>query len=260
MRNNPFMAPAAGRVPPLRAALNYLAVCALIILVFWASLTVVNVKLDFDFVGRYATRIGDGFVLTVLISVCSLMASLVLGAVVAAGRGTRVLPLRYACDLYVRVIRGTPLIMQIYLFFYIIGTAWGVDNRLVAGVMILSFFEGAYVAEILRGSLLSLGETQLEAARSVGFTRAQTLRHIIGPQMVARTLPALTGQFASIIKDSSLLSLIAVIEITQTLREISATNFQLFEACLLMGALYLVLTLPIMLVSSYFERRLDYAS
>jgi polar amino acid transport system permease protein len=247
-------------VPPLRAALNYLAVCVVVILVFWASLTIIDVRLDFGFVARYATRITDGFVLTVLISVCSLVASLVLGALVAVGKSTRILPLRYACDLYVRVIRGTPLIMQIYLFFYIIGTAWGVDNRFVAGVLILSFFEGAYVAEILRGSLLSLGETQLEAARSVGFTRAQTLRHIILPQMVTRTLPALTGQFASIIKDSSLLSLIAVIEITQTLREISATNFQLFEACLLMGALYLVLTLPIMLISSYFERRLSYAS
>lgn len=247
-------------MPPLKAALNYLAVCLLIILIFWASLSAINVSLNFDFVASYATRIWDGFVLTVLISVCSLVVSLVLGAVVAAGKSTRILPLRYACDLYVRVIRGTPLIMQIYLFFYVIGTAWGMDNRFVAGVMILSFFEGAYIAEILRGSLLSINETQIEAARSVGFTRLQTVRHVILPQMVARTLPALTGQFASIIKDSSLLSLIAVIEITQTLREISATNFQLFEACLIMGALYLCLTLPLMLVSSYFEKRLDYAS
>lgn len=254
------MAPAVGRVSPLKAALNYLAVCVLIIVVFWASLSAINVSLNFDFIATYSVRIWDGFVLTIAISVCSLVVSLVLGAVVAAGKSTRILPLRYACDVYVRVIRGTPLIMQIYLFFYVIGTAWGMDNRFVAGVLILSFFEGAYVAEILRGSLLSINETQLEAARSVGFTKAQTVRHVILPQMVARTLPALTGQFASIIKDSSLLSLIAVIEITQTLREISASTFQLFETCLVMGALYLCLTLPLMLVSSYFEKRLDYES
>lgn len=260
MRNNPFMAPGTGRVPPLKAALNYLAICLLVLVVFWSSLSAINVSLDFGFVARYSTRIWDGFVLTVLISVCSLVVSLVLGTLAAVGNNSRLLPLRYACDLYVRLIRGTPLIMQIYLFFYVIGTAWGVDNRFIAGVLILSFFEGAYVAEIIRGSLLSINETQLEAARSVGFTKMQTVRYLIVPQMVARTLPALTGQFASIIKDSSLLSLIAVIEITQTLREISATNFQLFEACLIMGALYLCLTLPIMLVSSYFERRLDYAS
>ena len=78
------------------------------------------------------------------------------------------------------------------------------------------------------------------------------------PQMVTRTLPALTGQFASIIKDSSLLSVIAVIELTQTMREISATNYNFF-GCFLLLALYLCLTLPVMLVSRYFERRLDYA-
>lgn len=87
----------------------------------------------------------------------------------------------------------------------------------------------------------------------------QTVVSVALPQMVTRTLPALTGQFASIIKDSSLLSVIAVIELTQTMREISATNYNFFGCFLLLGALYLCLTLPVMLVSRYFERRLDYA-
>jgi polar amino acid transport system permease protein len=258
--SNPFVVGAGTRVPPWKAAFNYLLVCAAVVLVFWLSFSAIDVTFDFGFVGRYGTRIRDGFLLTVGISSASLIASLALGIIVAIGRGASILPIRYVCDLYVRVIRGTPLIMQIYLFFYIIGTAWGIDNRLLAGVIILSVFEGAYIAEIIRGSLLSLEETQLEAARAVGFTKAQTARFIIVPQLVTRTLPALTGQFASIIKDSSLLSLIAIIEITQTLREISATNFRLFEACLLMGALYLCLTLPIMIISSQFEKRLNYES
>jgi polar amino acid transport system permease protein len=257
---NPFVVEIGARVPPLKAVLNYLLVCLLVILTFWLSFTAIDVSFDFGFIGRYRTRIIDGFLLTVGISLASLIVSLLLGIIVALGKGSRILPLRYLCDLYVRILRGTPLIMQIYLFFYIIGTAWGIENRFFAGVIILSVFEGAYIAEIIRGSLLSLEETQLEAARSVGFTRAQTARFVILPQLVTRTLPALTGQFASIIKDSSLLSLIAVIEITQTLREISASNFRLFEACLLMGALYLCLTLPIMVISSQFEKRLDYES
>ncbi|MDR1184325.1 MAG: amino acid ABC transporter permease [Coriobacteriales bacterium] len=257
---NPFVVKAGAHVPPLKAVFNYLLVCLVVVVVFWLSFSAIDVTFDFGFIGRYRTRIIDGFLLTVGISFASLVVSLVLGIIVAMGRGARILPLRYVCDLYVRIIRGTPLIMQIYLFFYIIGTAWGIENRFFAGIMILSLFEGAYVAEIIRGSLLSLEETQLEAARAVGFTRAQIARFVIVPQLVARTLPALTGQFASIIKDSSLLSLIAVIEITQTLREISASNFRLFEACLLMGVLYLCLTLPIMIVSSQFEKRLDYES
>lgn len=158
-----------------------------------------------------------------------------------------------------KIIRGTPLIMQIYLFFYIVGTAVGVEDRFISGVLILSVFEGAYIAEIIRGSLLSIDATQRDAARAVGFTRAQTLRFVIVPQMVARTLPALTGQFASIVKDSSLLSLISVIELTQTIREISAANFQLFECYILLGLLYLVITLPLEGVGRYFEKRFDFA-
>lgn len=150
--------------------------------------------------------------------------------------------------------------MQIYLFFYIIGTAWGITNRFIAGVLILSIFEGAYISEIIRGSLLSLDETQLEAAKAVGFTKKQTVRYVIFPQLMAQTLPALTGQFASIIKDSSLLSMIAVIELTQTMREISATNFKLFECYFFLGVLYLCLTLPISFISEKLERRFDYGN
>ncbi|MGI6033089.1 MAG: amino acid ABC transporter permease [Coriobacteriales bacterium] len=256
---NPFTVKPDSNVGRLKGALNYLLVCVLVLVGLWASLSALDYQLDFSFVETYSRRIGDGFLLTLEISATSLVCSLLIGALVAAGRSARILPLRYLCDLYVRLIRGTPLIMQIYLFFYVIGTTLGVDNRFVAGVLILSVFEGAYIAEILRGSLLSIDSTQRDAARAVGFTRAQSLRYVIVPQMVARTLPALTGQFASIVKDSSLLSLIAVVELTQTMREISATNFELFECYFLLGVLYLVITLPLDAVGRYFERRFDFA-
>ena len=256
---NPFWAPAHSPVPPVKVAVNYLLVCLAVVVVFWVSLSAIDVTFDFGFVAKYRTRILDGFLLTIALAVTSLVLSLVLGTLVAVGQNARFLPARYLCDLYVKVIRGTPLMAQIPLFFYIIGTAWGITNRFVAGVLILSIFEGAYIAEIIRGSLLSLDQTQLESARGVGFTQTQTVRYVILPQMVARTLPALTGQFASVIKDSSLLSFIAVIEITQSLREISAATFQLFETMLLLGALYLVLTLPITFISRTFEKRFNYA-
>ena len=105
---------------------------------------------------------------------------------------------------------------------------------------------------------MSLEESQLEAARAVGFTRSQTLRFVILPQLITRTLPALTGQFASIIKDSSLLSMIAVIELTQTIRELTAVNFRMFECYLFLGLLYLCLTLPISFISKRLERRFQY--
>ena len=255
----PFTAPANTPASWVRGVLNYALACALVVGVVWASLIAVGVNLDFGFAVQYRQRIWDGFALTVQVSAASLVASLVIGAAVAVGQGARVLVVRYLCDFYVKVIRGTPLLVQIYLFFYIIGTAWGISNRFLAGVVILSVFEGAYIAEIIRGSVISLDKTQLDAARAVGFTRAQALHHVILPQMVARTLPALTGQFASVIKDSSLLSVIAVIELTQTMQEISAANFNLFGCYFLLGGLYLCLTLPLAFVSRYFEKRLDYA-
>ena len=253
---NPLLADADGRARPIQAAVWYLVVIVLVVLFFWASLAMVGVALDFSFVARFQVRILDGLLLTLAISAGSLVLSLVIGLPVAVGQGSRVLPVRYLCDLYVKLVRGTPLLAQIYLFFYVVGTAWGVENRLVAGIVILSVFSGAYIAEIVRGSLSSLDAGQLEAARAVGFTRAQTMRYVVVPQLVSRTLPALTGQFASIVKDSSLLSVIAVVELTQTMREISATNFNLFGCYFLLGALYLVLTLPLAFASRVIERRL----
>lgn len=242
----------------LKQLFNLLLVTALWVALFWISLRTIQIQLDFTFLGEFRFRIWSGFLATLGLSFFSLICSLFIGILSAAGQSSSVLFIRLFCSVYVKFIRGTPLIMQIYLFFYIVGTAWGVSNRFIAGILILSIFEGAYIAEIIRGSLLSLEESQLEAARAVGFSRRQTWRFVILPQMIARTLPALTGQFASIIKDSSLLSIIAVIELTQTMREISAVNFRLFECYLFLGILYLCLTLPISLVSERLERRFQY--
>ena len=162
---SPFMAPTGAPVRPAKAALNYLAVCVAVIAVVWASLAAAGISLNFDFVAQYRVRIWDGFCMTVGISAASLVVSLALGVLVAAGQGARFLPLRYLCDFYVKIIRGTPLIVQVYFFYYIIGTAWGIDNRVLAGIIILSLFSGAYIAEIVRGSLLSLDAGQMEAAR-----------------------------------------------------------------------------------------------
>jgi polar amino acid transport system permease protein len=248
-----FCADPGEKAHPAAAVFNLLLVCGLLTAIFWLSLAAINVAFDFSFVVTYRTRLWSGFLVTLELSALSMLISLAIGVLSALGQGSRILAIRYLCDIYVKFIRGTPL-------FDIIGTAWGVTNRLIAGALILSIFEGAYIAEIIRGSMISIDASQLEAARAVGLTRLQIARYIILPQLVARTLPALTGQFASIVKDSSLLSMISVIEMTQTIREISATNFKLFECYIFLGLLYLCLTLPITFVSKRMERRFDYAS
>ena len=129
-----FVAPSGEAVASLKKAANYLLVCVAVILVVGCSLGAVGITLNFDFVGQYRLRIFDGFMLTVWLSVASLIGSMLIGVPVALGKNSRILPIRYLCDLYVKIIRGTPLIAQIYLFYYIIGTAWGVENRVVAGI------------------------------------------------------------------------------------------------------------------------------
>lgn len=243
---------------PLIAAFNMLLLSVFLLVLFWFALSRIGITFDFSFLSALSGRLWDGFLMTIYLSLASLFLSLFLGVLSAVLQSSKILVLRYLSKLYVTLIRGTPMIMQIYLFFYIVGTAFGIDNRFICGVLILSIFEGAYIAEIIRGSLLSMDDTQLEAAKAVGFTKKQTISLVILPQLTARTLPALTGQFASIIKDSSLLSIIAVIEITQTMREISAQNFKLFECYLLLGVLYLLLTLPITFISKRLERRFSY--
>ncbi len=242
----------------LQKSFNIIIAVALFVLFFFLSVRRLDIGFDFSFLWSFRYRLAQGFAATVELSLVSLVVSLLLGFLSAMANNSRVLAISYFARVYVQFFRGTPMIMQVYLFFYIVGTAWGVDNRFLAGVLILSIFEGAYIAEIIRGGIDSIEPTQLEAAKAVGLESRQTLRLIVLPQIVKRTLPALAGQFASIIKDSSLLSLISVIELTQTIREISATNFAIFECYIFLGLLYLALTFPISMYTRYLESRFSY--
>ena len=243
---------------PLKAAFNLLLLSALLVLLFWFIISRIGYAFNFAILAPLHGRLAKGFLMTFYLSTASLILSLLLGVVNAVLQSYKILVLRYLSKLYVTVIRGTPLITQVYLFYYIVGTAFGVSNKFLCGVLVLSLFEGAYIAEIIRGSLLSMDPTQIEAAKAVGFTKRQIAALVTLPQLVARTLPALTGQFASIIKDSSLLSVVAIIELTQTMREISAVNYKLFECYLFLGVLYLLLTLPVSFISKRLELRFSY--
>ncbi len=243
----------------LARIINTAVVLVVLFLLINIALNSIGVSLDFMSLLSYHQRIIDGFLMTLYISVGSLIISLIIGILIVLMKESKVIVVNSFANLYVDLIRGTPLISQIYLFYYIAGTALGITDRVFAGIIILSIFEGAYIAEIIRGSFLSLDKQQLQIAKAIGLSKPQTLRYVILPQLVARTLPSLTGQFASTIKDSSLLSLIAVIDLTHTMREITATNFDVFTVYFVLAGLYLVFTLPISYVTKRLERRFNYA-
>ena len=131
---------------------------------------------------------------------------------------------------------------------------------MIAGILILSLFAGAYIAEILRAGIESIPEPQLESAQSLGFTSVQTYRFVILPQATRQTLPPLTGQFVSLIKDSSLLSVIGLQEFTLAAREVNSYTFSTLESYLPLAVGYLILTLPLSLLTHRLERRLQHES
>jgi polar amino acid transport system permease protein len=238
--------------------LSALFVAVVLIGFVWLSVRLIGIKLDFTTLLQYRVRFWQGFLMTILISLGSLVVSLFIGLLTALGQHAKVLAVSYLCKTYVQIIRGTPLLVEIYFFYYIIGTAWGVDNRYIAGILILSLFEGAYISEIVRGGFESIEKQKFEVAKAIGLNSIKTFKYVTSPILLARTLPALAGQFASIIKDSSLLSVIAVIELTQTTQEISADNFRMFENYIFIGVLYFILTFSVSLLSKRLEKRFNH--
>lgn len=242
--------------PLLNIFLIGLLVCAF----FGFAVYRLNHNWQWERLWEYRFKFGYGFLVTLLLSVVSLFGSLLLGILAAMGRRSRALFPRYMAMLYIELIRGTPLLVQTIFFFYFIGTAYRLENRYVMGILILSVFSGAYVSEIIRAGLESIPSAQLETARSLCFTRSQTYRYVIIPQLSRIVLPPLTGQFASLIKDSSILSFIAVNEFAKNVLEVDALTFTTFEDYIILAAGYLAITLPISLLTKRLERKMTYAT
>jgi polar amino acid transport system permease protein len=199
-----------------------------------------------------------GFAATVVLGSAALVLSSVVGVVVALLLGSGSALCEAAGRVYVELIRGTPLLVQLLIGFYVVASAVGLDNRYVVGVLVLSLFSGAYMAEIFRGGLAAIPQTQRDAARAIGLTPWQSLRLVILPQAVRLVLPAVAGQFVSLIKDSSLLSVIAVSEFTLAAQEVNAFTYSTLESYLPLAAGYLLLTLPLSALSRLLERRFRY--
>lgn len=199
----------------------------------------------------------EGWLLTIVISVASLFLSLLIGIAAALGRRSGILPLRSVSFVYVELIRGTPLLTQILFFYYAVFPVIGLQERLVAGVLILSLFSGAYLSEIIRAGIDSIPVPELDSARAIGLTAWQTYRLVIIPQALRRILPPLAGQFASLIKDSSLLSIIGIMEFTLAAQQVNSATYRTLESYLPLGIGYLLLTFPISLMARALERRLS---
>jgi polar amino acid transport system permease protein len=192
---------------------------------------------------------------TLWLSAVSSFFGLILGLVTGLARVSKNITIRGLALVYVECIRGTPLLVQIFIAYFLLGTVFNL-SRNVCGVGALALFAGAYVAEIVRAGIQSISKGQAEAARSLGMTTFQTMWDIILPQAFKRILPPLSGQFISLIKDSSLVSVIAITDLTKSGREIITSTFATFEVWIVVAAMYLLVTSLLSQLVYYMERRL----
>lgn len=250
----------AAQSPPSWAArvLNFSVALLLVALLFFFSFYQLNYHWNWGAIYRYREKFIQGWSTTVVISLAALGLSTFIGLGFALAQRSYFLPLRYFSKIYVEVVRGTPLLVQILIFFYVVADAFGVSERYLVGVLTLSFFSGAYISEIIRAGIESVGKSQLESAKAIGLTRAQTYRFVIFPQALRQTLPPLAGQFVSLIKDSSLLSIISISEFTLNAREVNSYTFSTLESYIPLAAGYLILTLPISLWTRHLEKQHRY--
>ncbi len=216
----------------------------------------VSYNFNWDSVYEYRQKFIDGFIMTIVISFFALILSFIIGLFFAYGQNSKFIPLRFFSRFYIELIRGTPLLVQILIFFYVFANNLGFENRYIVGTVILALFAGAYVCEIIRGAIESVDFEQYETSLSLGMTNIQMYRYVIFPQAFRRMLPSLTGQFASIIKDSSLLSIISISEFTMNAQEVNAYTYSTLESYIPLAIGYLLLTYPISYYTNHLETKI----
>ncbi len=199
-----------------------------------------------------------GLKFTLIIALGGLASGFVLGAFFGLMKLARHMVPRTLAIIYIEAIRGTPMLVQAMFLYYGVPMAMGLRiPPLTAGIIIIAVNSGAYIAEIVRGSVQSIDPGQTEAGRSIGLTRGQTMLYITWPQAFKRMIPPLGNQFIISLKDTSLLMVIGVGELLRTGQEIVAVSFKAFEVYLAVAVVYLVMTLSIARALRMLENHLE---
>ncbi len=238
-----------------RLVVRVLVSCALAAL-FVLALSRMEYRWDWARAWAYRARFAHGLLTTLWLSAGAMVVGLVLGTVGCLARLSRFDVVSFLGLLYVELVRGTPLLVQLLIAYYCVAPQLHYDNPPVIGILALGVFSGAYVSEILRAGVEAVARGQSEAAAALGLSRWQTLVLVVAPQALRRVIPPLAVQFVSLVKDSSLLSLIAVAELTKTAELFAASSLKVFEAYLPLAALYLAITFPLSRLAARLERRM----
>lgn len=255
----------AGSGSTARAVGTYALVTGAMAYGLWVGATAMPYQWQWERVPQFLYIVDDagfrwgplvlGLIETLRISALALVMAALLGLVLALLRLSPSWSGRAIAAGFVELIRTTPLIVQVSMFYFVLAPTIGID-RFWTGVLSLALFEAAFIAEIVRSGILSVPKSQWEAGTSLGLSRANIYRHIALPQALRLMLPPLTGAAISLIKDSSIVSVIALFELTTAGRDAISLTYMSFEIWLTVAAIYLVLTLLLSLAARRFERQL----
>jgi len=216
-------------------------------------------KIDVGFLAKWYEYILGGVYITILVSVASIAVAVVFALFGALGRLSSVAPVYALATLYVSLVRGTPLIVQI-LFIYLalpqLIPATASIPVLLLGIFALAFNYGAYMTEIFRAGIQAIPRGQIEAAGALGMTGPQTMRRVILPQAIRIVIPAIGNDFIAMIKDSALVSIITVQELLWRAQRVGQSNFRSLETLLVAALVYWVLTIAFSIVQERLEKRM----
>ena len=218
-----------------------------------------KIELTFDdYVDRYIGYLpvlGEAALTTIILSILSMIVAVLLGLILALTKVYAPKPLSFLATAYIEVIRGTPLLIQLFFIYYALPSLGLNLNPFSAAILGLGLNYAAYEAENYRAGLYSVPKGQMEAAISLGMTRRQALKHIIIPQAVRLVIPPVTNDFISLLKDTSLVSVIAMAELTKRYLELSATYYDYIGTGIIVAAIYLLIGLPFVKLSKYVEKK-----
>ena len=207
------------------------------------------------------TMLGQGFVVTLQIFFLTLLGSLPLGVLVALGRMSRVKPLAWLMRLYISVMRGTPLMLQMFFIYfapyYLFGMDLSTDSKFNATIVAFVINYAAYFAEIYRSGIQSIPRGQYEAAEVLGYSRVQTFMKIVLPQVIKRILPAMGNEIITLVKDTSLAFAIGVAEMFSTAKALVASQVSMLPF-VFAAAFYWVFNFIVEVVLNRIEKKLDY--
>ncbi len=197
-----------------------------------------------------------GIGITASVSAVGLAIGIALGLATAVPRAAKVPVLSQLVHVYVDFFRTTPILVQLIWMFYVLAVLLGINlSAFLAGALTIGLNSGAFLSEIFRGGVVSVGQGQRDAAQMLGLSRAQALVYVVMPQALRRVLPSLVNVFISVVKDSSLVSIIAVADITYRAESAVALTYRPFEFYTALAVLYFALTYPFSFLSAAVERR-----